>query len=289
MTTLESTFANSRGVKLHTSSWLPEGDVKAIILLCHGYAVDSSSYFNYTASKLAETGYAVFGLDYEGHGKSEGLKAYIKDMNNIVDDLLAYFDGIRGKEEYSTKPKFLVGESMGGAIALLIHRKEPAAWNGAVLLAPMCKIGEEVQPPPVVKAVLTKLAYVFPTWPIVPGKDVISAANRDPVKREKIRSSPTTYKSKPRLLTAVNLLNVSEDLARRLDEVTLPFLLLHGEADTVTSPAISKELYDKAKSTDKTFNLYPGLWHSLTEGELDENVEIVFKDIISWLDAHSQQ
>ena len=29
---------------------------------------------------------------------------------------------------------------MGGSIALLLHRKEPAYWDGAVLLAPMCKV-----------------------------------------------------------------------------------------------------------------------------------------------------
>lgn len=29
---------------------------------------------------------------------------------------------------------------MGGAIALLVHRRQPDSWDGAVLLAPMCKV-----------------------------------------------------------------------------------------------------------------------------------------------------
>jgi alpha-beta hydrolase superfamily lysophospholipase len=29
---------------------------------------------------------------------------------------------------------------MGGAIALLLHRKRPDYWDGAVLVAPMCKV-----------------------------------------------------------------------------------------------------------------------------------------------------
>lgn len=62
-----------------------------------------------------------------------------------------------------------------------------------------------------------------------------------------------------------------------LSQVTLPFLLLQGEADVVTDPSSSVELYQKAKSEDKTLKLYPGMWHSLFEGELDENAEIVFK------------
>ena len=30
---------------------------------------------------------------------------------------------------------------MGGAVALLIHKSDPAFWHGAVLVAPMCKVG----------------------------------------------------------------------------------------------------------------------------------------------------
>lgn len=29
---------------------------------------------------------------------------------------------------------------MGGAIALKVHQKQPDAWNGTVLLAPLCKV-----------------------------------------------------------------------------------------------------------------------------------------------------
>lgn len=29
---------------------------------------------------------------------------------------------------------------MGGAVALLLHRKKPEFWDGAVLIAPMCKV-----------------------------------------------------------------------------------------------------------------------------------------------------
>jgi alpha-beta hydrolase superfamily lysophospholipase len=43
-------------------------------------------------------------------------------------------------EEYRNKSRFLYGESMGGAVALLLHRKDPTFWDGAVLAAPMCKV-----------------------------------------------------------------------------------------------------------------------------------------------------
>lgn len=37
-------------------------------------------------------------------------------------------------------PSFLFGQSMGGAVALKVHLKQPDAWNGAILVAPMCKV-----------------------------------------------------------------------------------------------------------------------------------------------------
>lgn len=72
-----------------------------------------------------------------------------------------------------------------------------------------------------------------------------------------------------------------------MSQVSLPFFVLHGEADTVTDPEVSKALYEQAGSTDKTIKLYQGMWHGLTSGEPDSNVEIVFSDIISWLDKRA--
>lgn len=86
-----------------------------------------------------------------------------------------------------------------------------------------------------------------------------------------------------RLQTAVELFTVAIDLEKRLKEVTLPFLIVHGENDKVTDPLTSKLLYETASSTDKTFKLYPGMWHALTYGEFTENTNIVFADIISWI------
>lgn len=64
-------------------------------------------------------------------------------------------------------------------------------------------------------------------------------------------------------------------------------MVLHGDADTVTDPEISKALYEQAGSEDKTMKLYSGMWHGLTAGETEANVDIVFKDIIAWLDNHT--
>ncbi|GAA0154586.1 hypothetical protein Leryth_004889 [Lithospermum erythrorhizon] len=281
----EENIRNSRGVEQFTCRWLPSSSSpKALVFLCHGYGMECSNFMKVVGVKLASDGYAVFGIDYEGHGQSTGSRCYIKKFDNLVNDCTEFFQSVCAQPEYKYKRRFLYGESMGGAVALLAHRKNPAFWHGAVLVAPMCKISEKVKPHPVVISILTKVEDVIPKWKIVPSKDIIDSAFKDPIKREEVRGNKFAYQAKPRLKTALEMLRTSMNLEASLSEVTIPFLLLHGEADIVTDPEVSRALYERASSKDKTFKLYPGMWHALTAGEPDDNVEIVFSDIISWLD-----
>lgn len=66
----------------------------------------------------------------------------------------------------------------------------------------------------------------------------------------------------------------------------MPFLVQHGGDDIVTDPSVSKLLFEKASSKDKTFKLYPGMWHALT-AELPDDVERVYFDIITWLEERA--
>ncbi|KAH6557668.1 hypothetical protein KP509_27G025900 [Ceratopteris richardii] len=284
----ECFITNRRGIRLFACKWLPANNkIKALVFLCHGYGVECSVFMKGTAMRLAQSGFAVFGLDYAGHGKSEGLRCYIDKFSDIVDDCASYFKTIREQTEYKDKARFLLGESMGGAVALLIHRKQPNDWNGAVLVAPMVKIAEELKPSSITISILSKLSTIFPTWKIVPIRDIIETGFKDPLKRQEMRSNPYVYQEKPRLRSGLELLNASLDLEGRLTEVTMPFMVLHGEADVVTDIDISKSLHDAASSFDKTLKTYPGMWHSLLFGETEDNIELVMSDIVLWLNKRS--
>jgi hypothetical protein len=50
----------------------------------------------------------------------------------------------------------------------------------------LVQISEKVKPHPVVVTLLTQVEELIPTWKIVPTKDVIDSAFKDPVKREKV-------------------------------------------------------------------------------------------------------
>ncbi|KAG0464712.1 hypothetical protein HPP92_018876 [Vanilla planifolia] len=240
-----------------------------------------------TGTRLAKAGYAVYGMDYRGHGKSSGLKGYIPDFDALVNDCTKYYTSVSETTEFRGVKRFLLGESMGGAVALLLHRKKPSYWDGAVLVAPMCKIAEDVKPPPLVIKFLEKLSEVVPKWKIVPSKDIIDCAFKNPDWRKEVRSNPYCYKGKPRLQTAKELLMVSTYIENNIDQISLPFLVVHGGGDVVTDPSVSQALYDSAASTDKTFKLYPGMWHALTSAESPANIDLVFSDIVAWLDERS--
>ncbi|XP_018675389.2 caffeoylshikimate esterase isoform X1 [Musa acuminata AAA Group] len=284
----EEFILNARGMKLFTCRWFPEyRDPKAMIFICHGYAMECSISMRGTGTQLAKAGYAVYGIDYEGHGKSSGLQGFVPMFDELVNDVSEHFTSICERRENKTLMRYLLGESMGGAVALHLHRKEPTFWDGAVLVAPMCKISEEMKPNPLVIFILKLLGKLFPTWKIVPSKDIIDKAVKNPEWRMEIRNNPYCYKGKPRLKTGIELLKASLDIQTSLEEVSLPFLIVHGGDDSVTDPSVSQSLYESAYSDDRSFKLYPGMWHALTSGEPQENIDLVFSDIIAWLDERT--
>ncbi|KAL0015313.1 hypothetical protein SO802_002382 [Lithocarpus litseifolius] len=283
----ESYEVNSRGLKIFSKSWLPAtSHPKAMVYYCHGYGDTCTFFCEGIARKLVTSGYGVFAMDYPGFGLSEGLHCYIPSFDMLVDDVIEQYSKIKESPEFCTIPSFLFGQSLGGAVALKMHLKQPNAWDGAVLVAPMCKIADNMVPPWLLKQILIGVANFLPTIKLVPQKDLAEAAFRDVKYRELTAYNIIAYKDKPRLRTAVEMLKTTQEIEHRLEDVSLPLLILHGEADIVTDPSVSKALYKKARSSDKKLNLYKDACHSLLEGEPDEMIIQVFNDIISWLDGH---
>ncbi|KAI3809019.1 hypothetical protein L1987_24985 [Smallanthus sonchifolius] len=286
----EEFITNEKGKKLFTCRWIPaDCEPKALVFLNHGYAMECSVSMKGAAMRLVKAGFGVYGIDNQGHGKSEGIKGFISRFDDLVDDCSQFFSSICERQENKNKLRILLGESMGGAMVLRLHMKKPDFWDGGVLVAPMCKIADNMRPSPIVVNVLTQLRRLIPTWKIVPGDDIVDLAFRDPKIRQEIRDNPLCYKGRVRLQTAMELLTVTTDLEKKLKDMKMAFLIVHGEDDKVTDPLTSKLLYDTASSADKTFKLYPGMWHALTYGEFTENTDTVFADIISWINERIAQ
>lgn len=116
-----SSFVNPRGLRIFTQRWVPRGGgVLGAVAVVHGFTGESSWMVQLTAVHLAAAGFAVAALDHQGHGFSEGLPGHIPDIAPVLDDCDAAFAAFRA--DYPPPlPCFLYGESLGGAIALLLH------------------------------------------------------------------------------------------------------------------------------------------------------------------------
>lgn len=89
----------------------------------------------------------MFAADLIGHGRSEGLHGYIGDMDQAAATSLAYFVSVRKSEKYCDVPAFLFGESMGGAITMLMYMQSDAGlWTGLIFSSPLFVIPEAMIP-----------------------------------------------------------------------------------------------------------------------------------------------
>jgi acylglycerol lipase len=79
-----------------------------------------------------------------------------------------FFNSVTETKEFKVIPNFIYGESLGGAIALMIHFLQPEKWNGMITAAAMGKLTDDVRPNWVLQQLLLVLAYLLPTWAITP-------------------------------------------------------------------------------------------------------------------------
>ncbi|HEX2299048.1 MAG TPA: alpha/beta fold hydrolase, partial [Pseudonocardiaceae bacterium] len=96
-------------------AWLPDGEVRGVVVLVHGFGEHSARY-GHVGTRLAEAGFAVYASDHRGHGRTEGRRANIQRMALIVDDLggFVWF----AADRHPGLPVFMIGHSLGGLIAL---------------------------------------------------------------------------------------------------------------------------------------------------------------------------
>ncbi len=265
--------------KIHAEGWVPN-TIKAVVFVIHGYGEHLGRYAH-VIDALAQSGYAVYALDHRGHGRSDGLRAYITDFNVPIRDLKTFVDTVR--QTHPEKPFFMLGHSMGALISLGYVVEYPQDMIGLVTsglpLMPDANV-----PKPVIK-IGELLSKVIPKAPLLAlvGLDTLST---DPAVIERFQQDPLTYKGGMRIGLGNGMNVKAKELRGKLDRVKLPVLILHGEDDRLVSISGSVLFNEQAASADKTYISYPGLRHEiLNEPEHDA----ILKVIIQWLDARLPQ
>lgn len=265
---------STNGIRLHAAMWRPPGEPGAVVLLAHGYAEHIGRY-THVAEVLIEHGHAVVGLDHRGHGQSDGRRAAIRRFDDYVDDLHRLAGDVGGIDP--RHPRFLLGHSMGGLIAIryaLTHQHELA---GLIVTGPALIVDEGVSP--LVRGAGRLVARLVPDFPLVPRKrDVLST---DPEVERCFDADPLCYTGRARVALADQLVRASADALARAHELTLPLLIMHGADDRLTSPNGSRLLHERARSPDKTLIFWPGLRHELFN---EPRRDAVLARVVTWLD-----
>ncbi len=223
-------------------------------------------------------------------------------MNDLVQDFADYFQyHLKHNKRFLGKPFFLFGESMGGATVFNIctNTSLSSSIRGAILLAPMVGIADEMKLPGPIMTILRYLARLIPLAPITPIPDIVEKCFKDPATLLRARRDRLGYQKMPRLGSALVMLETTEDITNRLSSFNVPVLILHGEKDVITCPKISKRLFDEChggkklgeteseailkKEGDKSLIIVPDGCHGLLRGEFPETINEVYTEIENWL------
>lgn len=264
-------------LELFYQRWQPEGAPRASLAILHGLGGHSGqSTYTPLIDHLVPLGYAVWGLDLRGHGRSEGQRGSINSWQDYRSDLRAFLQQIESTEP--SPATFLLGQSLGGLIALEYVLRYPRAAQGVIGSAPSLSVPNIS---PLLITLLKVLAPIVPHLILSPKFDP-SVVSRDPAEVQKLVDDPLSDpKLSPRLL--VETLSVIEWTQAHAAELQTPLLLLHGTADPLSAPEGSQSFFKRVKVVDKTLKLYEGGRHQPT---IDTNRRQVLDDIAGWLEQH---
>jgi alpha-beta hydrolase superfamily lysophospholipase len=272
----EGFFKGVRDTSIYFQSWLPESEPKAVLLIVHGLAEHSGRYMN-IVNHFVPLGYAVYGIDHLGHGKSDGMRVYVEHFEDYTNTLKIYFDMIRRWQP--EKPIFLVGHSMGGLISAVYLLNHQSELTGAVLSGAAGKVPHHITP--VILAVGKMLSALMPRFGML-GLEV-DGLSRDPAVVQAYISDPLVHKGKITARLAAEMLKAMQRVSAEATKITLPIMVVQGSADRLVDPAGAQMLYDAVSSADKEIRIYDGFYHEVfNEPEHDE----VLRDVEIWLAAH---
>ena len=272
----EGYFKSVRDTNIYYQYWLPDGEPKAILLVAHGIAEHSGRYMN-VVNHFVPAGYAVYGIDHIGHGKSDGKRVCVERFQDYTKTLKKYFDMIRGWEPI--KPIFLVGHSMGGLISsayILEHQDEV---TGAVLSGPGTKVPDNVSNAVIFAGKI--LSVVMPRAGII--QLDAEGICRDPAVVDAYVNDPLVYTGKITARLGAEMLKTIQHVTGSAIKIRLPIMIVQGGSDKLVDPSGAQLLYDAVSSEDKTIKIYDGLYHEVFNEP--EHLQVL-DDVQVWLDSH---
>jgi alpha-beta hydrolase superfamily lysophospholipase len=191
----------------------------------------------------------------------------------MMDDIALLIKQAGGR--YPGLPTFLYGHSMGGNEVINFTLRRKPDLKGVIATGPLLRLA--FQPPAAQVGLARMMNGIFPAFTQKSGLElaalsrdqkVIDAYVKDPLVHDKITA---------RLF--VELFDSGEWALSRAAEFTLPFLLMHGSADRLTSANASREFAQNGGG-NITLRIWEGWFHEI-HNEMEQAE--VFKVMVDWL------
>lgn len=274
----EGHFTNALGQSIFYQRWQPETPPKAVLQLVHGLNEHSGRYADFAAD-LVSHGFAVCALDLPSHGKSAGQPGHIDHFSDHINTVMLYRDMV--EQEFPETDIFLFGHSMGGLISSNVLLDYQSRFKGCILSG--AALRSPLQPAPIQMFIIKLLSRLLPKTGML--QLAADGVSRDPKVVENYINDPLNYGGKVSARAVRELFGAMHRVEENMAAISLPLLILHGEADSMAAADGARLLNDKCSSVDKTLHIYPELYHEILN---EPEKEQVYKHISDWLIDHCE-
>ena len=251
---------------------------KGVMVCIHGLGLHHKAFASF-AKRIGEEGFTVVSFDVRGFGSYLASKGQDKlDMEACVEDMAAVLSLLR--RDYPTKPLFLLGESMGGAIALRIAADYPCHIDGLVCSVPAANRQKET-------GTKLKVAANYITGknrPLALERAVLNKSTSSVEERAAWKDNPNSRLtlSAKELLQFNSFMKENRIYARKVN--TTPVLVVQGNEDRLVKREGTYYLFENLATRDKALVLLGGREHLIFEAKnFQDDITL---GIIGWLNAH---
>jgi alpha-beta hydrolase superfamily lysophospholipase len=212
--------------------------------------------YRHVAEALVESGAAVYAGDHLGHGRSEGERVSIADMEDLVADVHRVVEAARG--EHPGLPVVLIGRSLGSLVAARYAQQHGDGLAALVLSAPVVGGNPDL---------LGMVALPeIPDVPIDP-----EWLSRDPEVGRAYADDELVWHGPFKRETLQAIVDSIEHVAAGGDLGELPTLWIHGEEDVLAPLAHARPAVERIRGSALEEKVYPGARHEvLNETNKDE-------------------
>ncbi len=252
-----------------------------VIVAVHGMN-DYAGTFKSAGAWWASEGAAVYAYDQRGFGRSPGWMIWPR--HDVMRKDLATAVAV-ARERHPNAKVAVVGESMGGAVAITAFADENAPNADALILSAPGLRGWQTLPW-LYGASLWVSSHVRPDWIVVPPEGVRVVTTDNNAKLREMWFNPLVQKSN-RIDSVYGVVSIMEEADDRIAQLpaSVPTLMLYGAKDEVILPEGVKRAADKMPAHIRTA-YYKNGYHMLMN---DLQAETVWRDILAFIRAPGNQ